>query len=143
MAKRAWLLKTEPEGYGWEDLTRERRAVWDGVRNYQARNNLREMRRGDLALVYHSGSRPEVVGLARVIRAAYPDPTTADDRWVAVDIEPVEALRAPVSLAAIKSDPELGDMTLLRNSRLSVVPLRDAEFERILDLGGTKSPSGG
>ncbi len=138
MTKRYWLLKTEPGAYSWQDLEREGSTLWDGVRNYQARNNLREMQVGDLALIYHSVGPRQVVGVARVTREAYPDPTTEDARWVAVDIEPVVALRRPVDLAAIKADETLQEIALVRHSRLSVAPLERSEFERILELGETR-----
>lgn len=135
MARKYWLLKTEPEAYGWEDLLREGRAVWDGVRNYQARNNLQEMREGDRALFYHSVGPREVVGVVRVVRESYPDPTIDDDRWVAVDVVAEKALKHPVKLADIKADADLADMALVRNSRLSVSPVTREQFERILRMG--------
>jgi predicted RNA-binding protein with PUA-like domain len=135
MARRYWLLKTEPEAYGWEDLLRDGRTPWDGVRNYQARNNLREMRKGDRALFYHSVGPREVVGVVRVARESYPDPTTDDERWVAVDVVPEKALKHPVKLAEIKADAKLGEMALVRNSRLSVSPVTREQFDTILRLG--------
>ena len=131
-----WLLKTEPETYSWEDLVRDGKTLWDGVRNYQARNNLRAMRRGERALIYHSGPQKAAVGIAEVIREHYPDPTTDDDRWSVVDIRPVAALARPVTLAEVKGIPELADIPLVRVSRLSVQPLDEAAFERIVALGG-------
>jgi predicted RNA-binding protein with PUA-like domain len=133
-AARAWLVKTEPETYSWERMVREGRACWDGVRNFTARNGLRSMRAGDRVLVYHSGARREVVGLARVAREAYPDPTATDPRWVAVDLVPERALAHPVSLARIKADAALRGIALVRQSRLSVMPLPSAAFARILAL---------
>jgi predicted RNA-binding protein with PUA-like domain len=142
MARGYWLVKSEPGTYSWERFTRDGSTVWDGVRNAQARNNLRAMQEGDLALFYHSGDGRQVVGVARVTREARPDPTSEDERWLAVDVEPVVAVREPVTLAAIKSDPELRGISLVRQSRLSVCPLERREFERILKLGGTALPRG-
>lgn len=131
-----WLVKSEPDVYGWSHFTEQGVAVWDGVRNYQARNNLQAMRVGDQVLFYHSVSRPAVVGLATVSREAYPDPTSPDDhRWVAVELMPVLALEIPVSLARIRAEPLLANMGLIKQSRLSVMPLRPDEFELILSLG--------
>jgi predicted RNA-binding protein with PUA-like domain len=138
-AARAWLVKTEPETYSWERMVREGRACWDGVRNFTARNGLRSMRAGDRVLVYHSGARREVVGLARVAREAYPDPTATDPRWVAVDLVPERALAHPVSLARIKADAALRGIALVRQSRLSVMPLPSAAFARILALSRRSS----
>lgn len=140
MARSFWLTKSEPSSYGWAQLERDGGTCWDGVRNYQARNNLQAMQRGDRVLFYHSVKRPGVVGVAQVTRTAYPDPTTADERWLAVDIEPLIALRHAVSLQQIKADPALRAMTLLKQSRLSVQPLERGHFERILVLGKTKLP---
>jgi len=142
MARRYWLVKSEPFKYAWDELVKDRSTFWDGVRNYEARNNLAAMGKGDLVLYYHSNEGKEVVGVARVAKTAYPDPTTDDERWVVVDVVPVVALAEPVSLAAIKADPKLADMQLLRRSRLSVVPVSRAEFDRILSLGKTKLPKG-
>jgi predicted RNA-binding protein with PUA-like domain len=133
-----WLVKSEPSTYSWSDLVRDGRTSWDGVRNYQARNNLAGMRGGDLVLVYHSVGDKEVVGIARVVREAYPDATAEEAAWVAVDLEPVEALPRPVTLAAIKSDSSLRDMPLVRQGRLSVMPLSASEFRKVVALGGSK-----
>lgn len=130
-----WLLKTEPGTYSYADLVRDGGTFWNGIRNYQARNNLQAMRVGDLALIYHSVDPREIVGVARVTREAYPDPTVDDPRWVAVDIVPVGELREPVSLATIKSTPALAAMVLIRHTRLSVVPVTAAEFREVLRLG--------
>jgi len=137
MARHYWLLKTEPGAYSWDDLEREGRTPWDGVRNYQARNNLREMREGDLGLFYHSVGPREIVGVVRVVREHYPDPTTEDERWVVVDVVPEKALARPVSLAEIKAEASLGDMALVRHSRLSVAPVSRKEFETILRMGSS------
>lgn len=137
MTQRHWLMKSEPESYSWQQLLTDGWTPWDGVRNYQARNNMRDMAAGDLAFFYHSGRSREVVGLMRVTKAAYQDPTTDDDRWIAVDVEPHQPLTNPVSLAEIKADAALSEILLVRNSRLSVMPLKPAEFRRILKLGRT------
>lgn len=131
-----WLVKSEPDHYGWHHFVAQGRAVWDGVRNYQARNNLSAMHTGDQVLFYHSVTRPAVVGVATVAREAYPDPTSPDDeRWVVVELEPLMALPAPVSLAQIRAQPMLANMALIRQSRLSVMPIRPDEYELILQLG--------
>ena len=140
MARRYWLIKSEPYKYSWEDLARDRRTHWDGVRNYLARNNLGEMKKGDLALYYHSNEGKEVVGVARVVKESYPDPTTDDERWLVVDFAPAVKLKQPVTLAQIKADPKLADMSLLRLSRLSVVEVEKPHFTHILKLGKTKLP---
>lgn len=134
-SKNHWLVKQEPEAYSWEDLLRDKKVVWDGVRNYQARNNLRKMAAGDRVLFYHSVGPREVVGVAEVIREAFPDPTAEDDRWVAVEIKPVKSLKTPVGLARIKAEPALSDIPLIRQGRLSVMPLTPSQFDRILDMG--------
>lgn len=139
--KAAWLVKSEPYKYAFADLVRDGRTTWDGVRNYEARNNLRAMRRGDLLLYYHSNEGKAVVGLATVAREAYQDPTTDED-WSAVDVAPLAALATPVTLAVIKSTPELAGMSLLRRSRLSVVDVTWPEVEVIARLGATKLPKG-
>ena len=130
-----WLVKSEPGKYSWQQLLRESRTCWDGVRNYQARNNLRAMKKGDTVLFYHSNEGLEVVGVAQVVKEAYPDPTTDDPRWVAVDIEPVETLAAPVSLRDMKRDKRLQNLALIKQSQLSVVPLTKEEFEVIVAKG--------
>lgn len=131
---RYWLLKTEPEAYSWEDLVRMGRTPWDGVRNYQARNNMREMQVGDQALFYYSVKDRAVVGIAEIVAVAHQDPTTDDPRWECVDVAPVRLLPRRVGLAEIKADPALADMVLVKNSRLSVQPVAAAEWERILAL---------
>lgn len=133
-----WLVKSEPFKYSWDHLVKEKEGMWDGVRNYQARNNLMEMKVGDPVLFYHSNEGKEVVGLAKVSKEHYPDPTTkekADEKgWVVVNLVPVEHFPKPVTLAQIKSDERLKDMSLIRLSRLSVVPVRPEEFDIILAL---------
>ena len=127
-----WILKTEPGDYSFEDLERDGRTPWDGVRNYQARNNLRLMAKGDLCFVYHSVGPREIVGIAQVTKVAYPDPTTDDDRWVCVDIRPVKRLEAPIHLGRIKEDGVLREMALVKNSRLSVSPVTERQWKRAL-----------
>jgi predicted RNA-binding protein with PUA-like domain len=132
-----WLIKSEPDKYSFAELEKDKRTHWDGVRNFEARNSLRAMKKGDLALYYHSNEGKEVVGIARVVGEAYPDPSAPGEDWSVVDFAPVKALKAPVSLEQIKSDPSLRDIALLKRSRLSVVPVSKAHFERILELGKT------
>lgn len=136
MTTQYWLVKSEPEAYAWTDLIRDGRTDWTGVRNYQARNHLKTMRPGDRVFFYESVTTKAVVGLAEVTRAAFPDKTADVDTWVAVEIKPVRALPKPVSLDAIKAEPALKDTALLRQSRLSVMPLTAAEFKTISKLGG-------
>ena len=135
MAKGYWLVKQEPTKYSWDRLVRDGRTSWDGVRNYQARNNLQAMKAGDRVLFYHSVVGLDVVGIAEVVRAAYQDPTTADERWVVVDLAPVKPLKKPVTLGAIKGVAALKDLPLIRQSRLSVMPLEKAEFNAIVKMG--------
>ncbi|MCU0338525.1 MAG: EVE domain-containing protein [Spirosomaceae bacterium] len=130
-----WLVKSEPFVYSWDDFVKAGVAAWDGVRNYQARNNLQAMRVGDLVLFYHSNEGLAVVGLAQVSREAYQDPTTDDTRWVVVELSPVQAFSQPVSLQQIKADNRLTEIALIRQSRLSVMPIRTEEFDVILNLG--------
>jgi predicted RNA-binding protein with PUA-like domain len=129
-----WLVKSEPEAFSWQRFHKEGKAVWDGVRNYQARNNLREMKEGDLVLFYHSVSDKEVVGIARITKEHYPDPTADDEKWVVVEMVPENKLRFPVSLEMIKKDERLENIALLKQSRLSVMPLKREEFDAILQL---------
>lgn len=141
MAPAYWLMKSEPFKYAWDDLVRDGSTCWDGVRNYEARNNLAAMKRGDLALYYHSNEGKEVVGVVEVVKESYPDPTTDDERWVVVEIAPRAAFREPVSLGTIKADPRLSEIQLVRRGRLSVVPLSAVEFKHILELGKTVLPA--
>jgi len=129
-----WLAKSEPSTYSWQRFVKEKRARWDGVRNYQARNNLAAMKKGDEVLFYHSGDDKAVIGIASVAKTAYPDPTIDDARWLCVDLVPVKPLAAPVTLAAIKGQPSLAEVALVRHSRLSVMPLTPAEFRAIVAL---------
>jgi predicted RNA-binding protein with PUA-like domain len=133
-----WLLKSEPFKYAWDQLVQDRKTFWDGVRNYAARNNLRAMKKGDLAFFYHSNEGLEIVGICKIVKEAYQDPTTDEAAWVAVDVSPVKRLKKPVSLADIKSTPSLAQMALLRLSRLSVQPVTEAEWETIMDMAGEK-----
>lgn len=130
-----WLVKSEPHKYSWDKFNEDGRTFWDGVRNYQARNNLREMKTGDLVLFYHSNEGKEVVGIAKVVKEAYQDPTTSDKNWVVVDLEPVETLKHPVTLEQVKADDRLKDIGLVRQGRLSVMALKGEEFDRIIELG--------
>ena len=133
--KKFWLVKTEPSTYSWKDFTNERGTSWTGVRNYTARNNLRRMSKGDEVLFYHSGEEKAVIGVARVKRPAYADKTAKEGDWNAVDLAPLRALRRPVSLREIKENPRLKKMQLVRQSRLSVMPVMDSEFREILRMG--------
>jgi len=130
-----WLVKSEPFKYSWEKFNEDGRTFWDGVRNYQARNNLKEMKVGDLVLFYHSNEGKNVVGIAKVVKEFYQDPTTADANWVVVDLSPVESLKNPVSLEQIKAEESLKDISLVRQGRLSVMPLKAEEFDKILEMG--------
>ena len=140
MARQYWLLKSEPGTYSYDKLVQDRRTVWDGVRNFQARNNLRAMKEGDLALFYHSGVGKDVVGVAIVVREAYPDPTAKGEDWSVVDIGPSFPVQKPVTLETMKADPALKGFQLLTHGRLSVVPVSPEHFERILAMGETKAP---
>ncbi len=133
-----WLAKSEPAAYAWAQLVKDGKVAWTGVRNFQARNNLRAMKKGDLVCFYHSVSEKQVVGVARVAREFYPDATATEGDWSCVDLEPVTALKIPVTLAAIKADPVLQAMPLVKQSRLSVTPLTPPQFVRLLALAGTK-----
>ena len=134
-----WLVKQEPEKYPWAQFVKDKGTYWDGVRNYQARNNLRGMKEGDLVLYYHSVSEKAVVGIASVTTEAYPDPTAKEGDWSVVDLKPLKAITEPVTLDQIKADPKLSEIALIKQSRLSVMSLRVAEFKRILMPGKTKA----
>lgn len=129
-----WLVKSEPGTYSWDDLIRDGSTFWDGVRNFAARNHMQAMKKGDQVLYYHSGKDKGVVGVCELIREAYPDPSTDDERFVAVDLKPLRAIDPPVSLTAIKGEPSLAQIMLVRQGRLSVMPLEKAEFDTILAL---------
>ncbi len=130
-----WLVKSEPFKYSWEKFNQDGRTFWDGVRNYQARNNLKVMKEGDLVLFYHSNEGKNVVGVAKVVKEFYQDPTTPDPNWVVVDLAPVESLKKPVTLEQIKAEESLKDISLVRQGRLSVMPLKVTEFDKILEMG--------
>jgi predicted RNA-binding protein with PUA-like domain len=134
-----WMVKQEPETYSWDTLVKDGKTDWTGVRNFQARNNLRQMKTGDRVLFYHSGKDKAVVGIAEVARAAYADPTADDPQWVAVDLKPVKALSAPVLLAAIRYDKRLSGLPLIRQSQLSVMPLTKDEFDTLVSMGSVKN----
>jgi predicted RNA-binding protein with PUA-like domain len=134
-----WMVKQEPETYSWDDFVNDGQTDWTGVRNYQARNNLREMKAGDRVLFYHSGKDKSVVGIAEVVKSAYADPTADDPQWVAVDLKPIKALANPVLLAAIRYDKRLSKLPLIRQSQLSVMPLTRDEFEVMVGMGTTKN----
>jgi predicted RNA-binding protein with PUA-like domain len=131
-----WLLKSEPETFGWDDLCRLGRDMWDGVRNHQAANNLRAMQVGDRAFFYHSVNEKRIVGIAEVVRTAYPDPTDDSGRFVVVDVTPVAPLPQPVTLQQIKDDPRLGHLALVRQARLSVMPVDSEAWGLICGWGG-------
>lgn len=133
-----YLVKSEPDVYPWSRLLSDGKTSWDGVRNFEARNNLRAMKKGDRVLFYHSGDEKAVVGIAEVTRTAYPDPTAKDGDWSAVDLAPGKPLVQPVALAEIKADAKLSGLALVKRPRLSVVPVTPAEFARVLQLGKTK-----
>jgi predicted RNA-binding protein with PUA-like domain len=131
-----WLIKSEPFKYSWDQFVNDGKTFWDGVRNYAARNNLRDMRKGDKLLFYHSNEGLEIVGIAEVVKEHYQDPTTDETAWVVVDVKPVKKLKKPVSLKQIKAEPRLQDMALLRLSRLSVQPVKEEEWEVVMELAG-------
>ena len=133
-----WLVKSEPDTYSFQQLVSDGKTQWDGVRNYQARNNLRAMKAGDLCLFYHSNIGLEVVGIAKVVKEHYPDPTAEKGDWSAVELAPVKAFNCPVTLVEIKNNPDLQQLLLVRNARLSVMPVSFDEFSVILQLGKTQ-----
>ena len=132
-----WIVKQEPSQYSWQQFEKDGSTYWDGVRNYQARNNLKAMKKGDKLLFYHSVIGKEIVGIAEVTRESYPDPTTDDERWVVVDLKPLKAFKVPVPLEIIKTHQELSDIPLIKQSRLSVMPIKKKEFQVLLKLGKT------
>lgn len=133
-----WLVKQEPEDYSWEKFCKDGLTAWTGVRNFEARNNLRAMKKGELVLYYHTGDEKQVVGIARVQKEAYTDPTATEGDWSAVDLKPVKGLKTSVTLSRIKSDKVLKDMPLVRKTRLSVVPVSEEQFSRLVGLGETE-----
>ena len=134
MSKNYWIVKQEPEAYSWDTFVKDRGTPWTGVRNFQARNNLRAMQKGDLVFFYHSVSDKQIVGLAKVAKEYYPDKTAEEGDWSAVDLVPVKPLLRPVSLEKMKADAQLKDLPLIKQSRLSVVPVTEMQAERILEL---------
>ena len=133
-----WLIKSEPSAYSWDQLVKEKRTAWTGVRNFQAMANLKAMKSGDRCFFYHSGEGKEIVGIAEVVKTAYPDPTDKEGKSVAVDVKAVGPVKQPVTLAAIKADPKFKDFKLVRQSRLSVVPVTDEHWKLIAKMSGTK-----
>ena len=131
-----WLVKSEPFKYSWDQLVKDKKAVWDGVRNYAARNNLRAMKKGDHVLFYHSNEGLAIVGITEVVKEAYQDPTTEDTNWVVVELKPVKAIPKPVTLADIKADKSLAEMQLVRLGRLSVSAVTLEEYKKVLKMGG-------
>jgi predicted RNA-binding protein with PUA-like domain len=131
-----WLVKSEPYKYSWDQFTKDKQTFWDGVRNYQARNNLNAMKKGDEVFFYHSNEGLEIVGIAKVVKEHYQDPTTDDPNWVVVDLKPFKALKKPVTLATMKSDSRLANLALIRQGRLSVCPVTLDEWLAILELAG-------
>jgi len=131
-----WLVKSEPFKYSWDKFVKDGKTFWDGVRNYGARNNLRAMKKGDHVFFYHSNEGLAIVGIAEVVKEAYQDPTTKDTNWVVVDLKPLKALKRPVTLAEIKAEPSLKNMDLVRLSRQSVGAVREAEYDKVLQMAG-------
>jgi|SRR5688572_13648187 len=127
-----WLVKTEPETYSWDDLVRDKKTVWDGVRNFQARKNLKSMQKGDVVLFYHTGDEKAVIGLSKVLKEAYPDPKDKD--WVVVELSPDKKLKRPVALSEVKALKKLASMALVKVARLSVQPVKEDEFDAIVEL---------
>ena len=136
--KNFWLVKQEPSSYSWSDFVAEGQTSWTGVRNYSARNNLRRMQKGDEVFFYHSGEDKAVIGIAKVIRTAYPDPTAKEGDWSTVDLAPIKPLRRPVTLREIKTHPPLKGIALVRQSRLSVMPLAESEFREIVKMASPR-----
>ena len=133
-----WLIKSEPSAYSWEQFKKDKKTEWTGVRNYAARNNLRDMKKGDLAFYYHSNEGQEIVGIAKVLKANYQDPTTTESAWLAVDFAPYKDFKKPVSLSVLKNDPFFQSMDLVRLQRLSVGKVTETEFFKICEMGGVK-----
>jgi len=133
-----WLVKSEPFKYSYQQLEKDKQTLWDGVRNYAARNHLKTMKKGDQVLFYHSNEGLEIVGIAKVAKEAYQDPTTDEDAWVVVDLKPYKRIKKPVTLEQVKADKRLKDMALVRLGRLSVQPVTEEEWNVIMELGGMK-----
>ena len=127
-----WLVKTEPDVYSWDMFVKDKKTFWDGVRNYQARNSMQAMKKGDHVIFYHTGDERQAVGIAEVVKEAYQDPTTDETAWVCVDLKPVRKLTKPITLAEIKADPHMKDCGLIKNGRISVIGLTEAEFSRLV-----------
>lgn len=133
-----WLIKSEPFKYSWDQFVKDGQTFWDGVRNYAARNNLKAMKKGDEVFFYHSNEGLEIVGIAKVAKEAYQDPTTDDEAWVVVDFKPVKKLKKPVTLQQVKQDKRLQEMALIRLGRLSVQPVTDEEYKIVMEMAGMK-----
>jgi predicted RNA-binding protein with PUA-like domain len=133
-----WLIKSEPDAYSWEQLKKDKQTAWTGVRNYAARNNLRAMKKGDLCLFYHSNVGKDIVGIAKVVKEAYQDPTTKEEAWVCVDVAPYKELKKPIELAELKKDKLLKDMQFVKIGRLSVSVVKPEEFDKVCLLGEVK-----
>ncbi len=136
-----WLIKSEPEVYGWDQLNKDKQTRWDGIRNYAARNHLKAMKKGDELFFYHSNKGTEIVGIATVVKEAYPDPTSDDPAWFAIDIRPLKKMAKPVTLDQIKKEKKLAAMALVRISRLSVQPVTTEEWQIIMKMGGMETKS--
>ena len=134
-----WLIKSEPFKYSWDQLVNEKKTYWDGVRNYLARNRLKTMKKGDKVFFYHSNEGLEIVGIAKVVKEFYQDPTTPEPAWVVVDITPVKKLKKPITLRQIKGEKDLQEMSLIKSMRLSVQPVREEEWNKILEMAGEKT----
>jgi len=139
MMARYWLMKSEPDVYGWDDLVKEGEGTWDGVRNYRARNNLAAMKKGDQAFFYHSNIGKEVVGLVKVSKEGFPDPSDTTGKWTSVKVKPGRKLARPVTLAQIKAEPRLADCELVRQSRLSVCEFTKAEWDVVLEMSKSRA----
>lgn len=135
-----WLVKTEPETFSWNDLVSKGTAMWDGVRNFQARNNIKQMKNGDLLLFYHTGKNPGIIALAEVVREHYPDPTASEGPWLVVDVKPVRPLKRFITLSEVKKNPELKNMILVNSPRLSVQPVKKEEFDILMNLENIDVP---
>jgi predicted RNA-binding protein with PUA-like domain len=133
-----WLVKSEPSAYSWDQFTKDKKTFWNGVRNYAARNNMREMRKDDEVLFYHSNEGMEIIGIAKIVKESYQDPTTEDKNWVVVDLKPVKKLKIPVTLSQIKKEPRLANMELVKNSRLSVQKVSGEEWKIIMEMSDGK-----
>lgn len=133
-----WLVKSEPSAYSWDQFTKDKKTFWNGVRNYAARNNMREMKKDDEVLFYHSNEGMEIVGIAKIVKESYQDPTTEDKNWVVVDLKPVKKLKIPVTLSQIKKEPRLSNMELVKNSRLSVQKVSWEEWKIIMEMSDGK-----